>query len=149
MDRLTELAAQLDSLHAADFDDMNPTADGPERLQAVCDELAERDDPERWAPLLFSLLERLDSVDLGSPGPAVHTLEGRAWPGYRNLLAESVRRKPTPLTLWMVNRVLNASPPDAADWLALLAHAAEAPGVSAEAAAEARQFLGYQRRALQ
>jgi hypothetical protein len=61
------------------------------------------------------------------------------------MLAESVRRKPTPLTVWMVNRVLNANPQDADFWIDLLAGIERAPGVSAEAAAEARQFLTYQR----
>jgi hypothetical protein len=145
LDRLTEIAAQLDDLGPADFDDMNPSADGPERLQAVSDELAQRDDPQNWAPLLFALLERLDTVDLGSPGPVVHTLERWAGPEYRAMLAESVRRKPTPLTVWMVNRVLNANPQDADFWIDLLAGIERAPGVSAEAAAEARQFLTYQR----
>jgi hypothetical protein len=48
-----------------------------------------------------------------------YTLE--SWPGrYEALLAESVRRKPSPLTVWMVNRILNARSPDADAWLTLL-----------------------------
>jgi hypothetical protein len=144
-DRLTEIAAQLDALDAADFDDMNAEADGPERLYAITDELAGRPDPQAWAPLLFRLLERLDTADLGSPGPVVHLLERSAGPALHPLLAESVRRKPTPLTVWMVNRVLNAGPADAGAWLELLAGVEQAPGASPEAAAEARQFLAYQR----
>jgi hypothetical protein len=144
-DRLTEIAAQLDALDAADFDDMNADADGVERLYPITDELAERTDPQAWAPLLFRLLERLDTADLGSPGPVVHLLERSAGPVYHPLLAESVRRKPTPLTVWMVNRVLNARPADAGSWLDLLAGVERTPGVSPEAAAEARQFLAYQR----
>ncbi|MFG3604731.1 hypothetical protein [Micromonospora chersina] len=90
---------------------MNVDADGPDRLQAICAELVERHDPERWTPLLYSLIERLDDADMGSPGPIVHSLE--TWSGYRPLLAESLRRKPTPLTLWMANRLLNTGPSDA------------------------------------
>lgn len=144
-DRLTEIAAQLDALTAADFDDMNADADGLERLYAITDELAGHPDPPAWAPLLLRLLERLDTADLGSPGPVVHLLEGSAGPAYHPLLAESVRRKPTPLTVWMVNRVLNAGPADAGTWLELLAGVERTPEVSQEAAAEARQFLAYQR----
>jgi hypothetical protein len=145
-DRLTEIAAQLDALTAADFDDMNVDADGMDRLYAITDELSGRTDPQAWAPLLFRLLERLDTVDLGSPGPVVHTLERVPAPVLHPLLAESVRRKPAPLTVWMVNRVLNTGPPDASDWLALLAGVERAPAASPEALADARQFLAYQQR---
>lgn len=144
-DRLTEIAVQLDALDAADFDDLNAGADGMRRLYAITDELAGRTDPEAWAPPLFHLLERLDTADLGSPGPVVHLLERSAGPGYHGLLADSVRRKPTPLTVWMVNRVLNAGPADPGTWLELLAGVERVPGASPETAAEARQFLAYQR----
>jgi hypothetical protein len=144
-ERLTEIAVQLEALDAVDFDDMNAGADGMERLYAITDELAARTNPPAWVPLLFQLLERLDTADLGSPGPVVHLLERSAGPVYHRLLGESVRRKPVPLTVWMVNRVLNAGPADAAAWLDLLAGVERTPGVSPEAAAEARQFLAYQR----
>ena len=61
-------------------------------------------------------MERLDGVELGTPGPLVHTLETLRG-GYEMLLAESVRRKPTLLSVWMVNRILNVNPPDAESWL--------------------------------
>jgi hypothetical protein len=136
---LTEIAAELQTLTLLDFDPMNLDANGDDRLHAVCTELVERDDPERWAPLLYSLIERLDEADLGSPGPLVHTLE--AWSGYRPLLAESLRRKPTPLTVWMANRVLNSGPPDVPEWLEFLRRAADHPAASAQAQADARDFL--------
>jgi hypothetical protein len=141
---LTEIAAELEALTLFDFDPMNIDANGDDRLRAVCTELAERDDPQRWAPLLYSLIERLDEADLGSPGPLVHTLE--AWSGYRPLLAESLRRRPSPLTVWMANRVLNSDSPDALEWLELLRRAAEHPTASAQAQADASNFLEYQAR---
>ncbi len=139
---LAEIAAELDSLTVSDFDLMNVDADGDDRLHAVCTELAERDDPQRWAPLLYALMERLDEADLGSPGPLVHTLE--ACGGYRPLLAESLRRKPSPLTVWMANRVLNTDPPDTPQWLDLLHRATEHPAASAQTRADARSVLEYQ-----
>jgi hypothetical protein len=139
---LTEIAADLEALTLLDFDSMNVNADGDDRLQEICAELVERDDPERWAPLLYSLMERLDKADLGSPGPIVHTLE--AWSGYSPLLAESLRRRPTPLTVWMANRLLNSDPPDAPEWLELLRMVADHPAASAEARADARDFLEHQ-----
>lgn len=139
---LTEIATELEALTPPDFDPMNANADGHDRLQAICTELVERDDPERWAPLIYSLMERLDDADLGSPGPIVHTLE--AWDAYPPLLAESLRRKPTPLTVWMTNRLLNTDPFNSREWLELLRLAAHHSAASAETRADARDFLEYQ-----
>jgi hypothetical protein len=139
---LAEIAADLDSFALLDFDPGNVEANGDDRLQAICTELRERDDAEQWAPLLYSLVERLDEADLGSPGPIVHTLE--AWDGYRPLLAESLHGKPTQLTVWMANRVLNSDPPDAPAWLDRLREAANHPAASTDARTDARGFLDYQ-----
>lgn len=139
---LNDVAAALRALTPADFDLDNVEANGDERLAALCAELAERDDPQQWAPLLYSLMERLDDADLGSPGPIVHTLE--ACSGYQPALAESLRRKPTPLTVWMANRVLNLDAPDAAAWRELLHQAAKHPAASPQARSDARHFLEYQ-----
>lgn len=139
---LAEIAVELDGLTLLDFDPMNDQADGDDRLYALCEELAQRDDPHRWAPLLYALMERLDTADLGSPGPIVHALE--AWNGYRPLLADSLRRKPTPSTVWMANRVLNINPSDAPEWLELLRSAADHPAASAHTRLEAHHFAEHQ-----
>ncbi|GAA3250201.1 hypothetical protein ACFO1B_39950 [Dactylosporangium siamense] len=144
MEPIEGLRAELDRLQPADFDDMHENADGVERLAAVCDELPGSADAQLWMPLLFALFERLNDVDLGSPGPAVHTLEATG-SGYLPLLADSVRRKPTPLTVWMVNRVLNQHPSDRAAWMELLESVQGAPTASDEAVNDARRFLAYQR----
>src|SRR6266545_4242776 len=114
---LAEITAELEALTLFDFDPMNVDANGDDRLHAICAELAERDDPQRWAPLLYSLME---------------------------LLAESLPRKPSPLTVWMANRVLDSDPPDTPEWLELLRRSADHPAASAQAQADARGFLEYQ-----
>ncbi|MEW2144426.1 hypothetical protein AB0869_16610 [Micromonospora vinacea] len=139
---LTEVAAELQALDVVDFDVMRLDANGSEQLDAICTELAGRDDPQQWAPLLYAFMEHLDTADLGSPGPLVHTLE--AWRGYRPLLVESMRRKPTPLTVWMANRVLNGNPSDAPQWRQLLREATSHPLASPHVQADARGFLEYQ-----
>jgi hypothetical protein len=53
-------------------------------------------------------MERLTDADLGSPGPLVHTLE-RMHGHYERELIESIKRKPSSLAVWMVNRILNAT----------------------------------------
>jgi len=67
-------------------------------------------DRERVARAMFSLLERFPYAEFGSPGPLVHELE--AIPSYLPLLRDSVRRQPTPLTVWMINRLLNTKLPN-------------------------------------
>jgi hypothetical protein len=60
------------------------------------------------------------------------------------MLAESVSRKPVALTVWMVNRILNAEPPDAELWLVRLRGVADNPSASAETKALAAGFIEYQ-----
>ncbi len=65
----------------------------------------------------------------------------------KRYLAESVRRKPTPLSVWMVNRILNAEPADAAASMALLRSVAENPAASESTKRRAAHFVEYQARA--
>jgi hypothetical protein len=138
-----EIAADFDALTAHDFNYANTHAKGWERLDELCDEVRAVNNPAVCAPVLFRTMERLDGVELGTPGPLVHTLE--SWRGgYEAMLVESVRRKPVPLTVWMVNRILNAHPPDAESWLGLLQSVADNPSASAESKARAAHFIEYQ-----
>ena len=122
----------------------NATADGPEPLRALCDELAAIDDVDLCAPVLLRTMERLDGLELGTPGPLVHTLE--RWPGgYERHLAVAVRRRPSMLALLSVNRILNADPPAAEGWLGLLTEAAGREDVFPQTKEEARSLLDYQR----
>ncbi len=143
MRTLKEIAGDLDSLSAQDFDWNNPAASGTERLQRLCDELLVFNDVSKCAPLMFAVMERLDTSDLGSPGPLVHTME--KWRGgYETFLAESLRRKPSPLTVWMINRILNGKPRDADSWLALLQSVQGHPNASEKAKQYATNFLDWQ-----
>ena len=144
LDRLDEIRDELSILGPADFDDMNVDADGEQRLRMLTDELGSRPDSAQWVPLLLAFVERLDGVDLGSPGPIVHALEALG-ESYRPYLADSLRRKATPLTVWMANRILNQDPQDAGHWLALLRQAEQSGSSSPETVHEAREFLAYQR----
>jgi hypothetical protein len=47
------------------------------------------------------IFERYHSADLGSPGPIVHALERSPIDDHVALLAESLRRQPTLMTVWM------------------------------------------------
>lgn len=109
----SELRAALDYLSENDFDPWNQMARGKEMLRAICREVATLPTAEA-APMVLGFIERFSRptkfdarYDLGTPGPLVRTLE--SLPGYESFLVESVRRAPAPLTIWMVNRILNES----------------------------------------
>ncbi|CAN5486277.1 hypothetical protein BH11PLA2_BH11PLA2_34270 [soil metagenome] len=144
MSRSTQVIAEdFNALTVADFDYTNPNARGLERLNVLCDEISAINDVSASVPLLLSTIERLEYADLGTPGALVHTLE--QWPGfYENALAESLNRKPTPLTVWMVNRILNVEPPDKEMWLSLLQALVNNPATSEEARIATEFFLKHQ-----
>lgn len=100
---------------------------------------------ERAVRPMFELVERFPLADLGSPGPLVHELE--AIEGYRSFLCESLHRRPTALTVWMVNRILNSSltASDRALWLSELQAVLNAPEAPVSARQEAEHFLELQK----
>lgn len=63
---------------------------------------------EAVTPLL-QLMERHPLDDFGMPGAIVHFVERFYKNGYEELLIESVKRRPTMHTVWMLNRVMNGS----------------------------------------
>jgi hypothetical protein len=54
---------------------------------------------------ILRFMEAHPDMDYGAPGPLVHFME--ALSGYEGKLIESVERRPTPHTVWMLNRVIN------------------------------------------
>ena len=108
-----EIQHALDYLTEDDFDPWNRNARGRERLKELCRHLGSM--PTRVAaPMILGFIERFTTptkfdarYDLGTPGPLVRTLEGLA--GYESFLVESLKRRPAPLTIWMVNRILHES----------------------------------------
>ena len=142
---VSAIAADLGRLRAADFEEGVPGADGMDLLRELCDELLASGSVTHAAPLLFEFSERLDGAYLGSPGPIVHTLE--KMPGYEPYLRESLRRKPTSLSLWMANRIANAHRPDRAEWVGVLEAIASDPGVRPDVREDAASFVRHQRAA--
>lgn len=76
-----------------------------------CAELA-----ESWTAANFGIesvepilrfMEQQPNLDYGSPGPLVHYVEQFYRQGYDDLLRESVERRPTAHTIWMLNRLIN------------------------------------------
>jgi hypothetical protein len=136
---------RLRDLQASDFDEWDPQAQGPENLTAICDTILEEGLVLDCASVMFEVMERLDTVELGSPGPLVHVLES-ATPAHEPHLEDSIRRKPSPLSVWMVNRILNTKRSDRARWLELLRLAATHPLAAETTRADALAFVEYQSR---
>jgi hypothetical protein len=64
------------------------------------------DDDRRELVMAF---ERNPNADLGSPGPIVHTLEASPIDEHITLLAESLQRQATVMTVWMAERCFRSN----------------------------------------
>ena len=96
------------------------------------------------APIL-QLFENYPDIDYGMPGPLVHFLESFYKNGYENKLIESIKRKPTLHTLWMLNRIINSvNEEEKLNYISILKSVAESPKVDASVQAEARHYLDLQ-----
>ena len=91
------------------LNDDDPQNDNESFLRELMTELKTNDDAHCAIEPMFKLIEKYPLVDFGSPGPLVHTLE--SFPGqYESCLFESLNRRPTPITVWMFNRIINGEP---------------------------------------
>jgi hypothetical protein len=92
---------------------------------------------------IFRFLEAYPDLDHGAPGPLVHFAERFYGQGYEAALLRSFDRKPTSLTAWMVNRVLNGTAEEAVrdTLLAALEKAFAAPSTETEARIEIGHYL--------
>ena len=134
---MASIGQDLESLSASDFD----TPKGLIALERICARLESEPSPQIHFSHVFSFMERMSEVELGVPGPLVHALE--ALGGYEASLFESVARKPTAYTIWMLNRILNSLRAEADRRLYLTAIEASLvhPAASASAREAAALFL--------
>lgn len=108
--RATELLLEdiLERLENVDFEADFYMQD----LYQITDDLKKLEQPEAAVEAVFRFIENHPDDDLGSPGPLVHFVEQVPSPGYEEKLVASLRRRPTPHSVWMLNRVLNGLQPD-------------------------------------
>ena len=140
-----QLLAELAALKPSDFDDEFA---GLDRLRGLTDELMAQPQPERAIPALFAVMERMPATEMGTPGPLVHTLEQMRG-HYEHELAQSVKRQPANLSVWMVNRILNGTRDSRQRqiYLDLLRISAEHPTAPDSVRHEAEHFIQHQNRA--
>lgn len=75
----------------------------------LVDELSKLQDGFEAVDIILRFMEERPDFDFGSPGPLVHYLETFYRRGYEERLCDSVRRRPTAHTVWMLNRVINGA----------------------------------------
>lgn len=133
-----QIVSVLRSFESKDFDRCIPA-----QLYELIDDLMKLPNPNQVIPELFALMERLPDADLGSPGPIVHALERM---NYVPELEASILRRPTLLTIWMVNRILNGqlSAERRTHFLDLLASVENHPSADETTRSEARDFIRLQ-----
>jgi hypothetical protein len=126
-----------------------PTGNEPVDLQTLDDLLDQLGDLQRDPDVrreLISIFERCPGADLGSPGPIVHSLEKAPIDDHVQLLADSLRRRATIMTIWMAERCFRSKLSDRNRSMLLeaLADAGKraSPGEVAEAIADAIREYG-------
>ena len=117
-----------------------------ELTEQVLEKIIEEDDSIEYVSVILNQMEKNLDIDYGMPGPVVHFAERYYLRGYEKMLYESLKRKPTQHTLWMLNRILNS--PQLVDkdtYLTLLNDIASDDSIDAAVSAEARSFFEYQK----
>jgi hypothetical protein len=95
---------------------------------------------------ILRFMEDHPTVNFGLPGPLVHFVERFYGKGYEQKLIESMKRKPTMHTAWMLNRLVNGAKTGQAriSLLSVMVDAARSPSLDHETAAKLRHFLEKQ-----
>jgi hypothetical protein len=119
-------------------------ADNVHRLNEALEGFDKAPGADAVTSALFALLERFPEADFGTPGPLAHVLEAQA--AYASQLADSLARRPTELTAWLANRLLNLPLPreDRTAWLQRMTVVASHPLASGSVRESAIRFLDFQ-----
>ena len=93
-------------------------------------------------PAIFLFMEKNADKELGSPGPLVHFIEQES--DYHQDLEASLVRNPTPLTVWMANRILNSlTSSEKQPWLKILSLVISNDKTNESVRNEAKTYLDY------
>jgi hypothetical protein len=111
-------------------------------MQSIADELETLGVGVESVTTTLKFMERNPDLDFGLPGPLVHFAERFHRRGYEQALLESVRRCPTPHTVWMLHRVINgATPIERHELVEVLRAVVRDPRATKEAKSAAARFL--------
>lgn len=114
-------------------------------LDTILEDLFENEDASLVIPSLFELLENYPDADFGAPGTIVHTLEGFEGQ-YEEQLFLSLSRRPSPLSVLMLNRIINSlsDTKKKKDYIELLHQLSISESINQNAKEEAKSFYNYQ-----
>jgi hypothetical protein len=129
----------------AAINNMDPTGDNWQKeLFDICQQARTLGVTEEIAAALFQLVERCPDTYFGNPGPIVHALESFA--DFETGLEASVKRRPVPSTIVMINRALNLQMTESKrkKWLNLLEESTYHPAANQTVRTEAQGILQYQ-----
>lgn len=96
-----EIIDRLDGITASD--------DFAARSSKLADEWSQAEDGFTAVEPILRFMELHPTLDFGMPGPLVHFVERYYGRGYEHKLLDSLGRKPTSHTVWMLNRVINGT----------------------------------------
>ena len=83
-----------------------------EFAEGKTEELSSLENANEAIEPIIKLIANNPDTDFGMPGPLVHFVEKYYRHGYEEILISSLRKNPTSHTLWMLNRIINASQGD-------------------------------------
>lgn len=98
-----DIIEELNQMTIIDSEDYEPL----ERIDELTDFLKQNEDGHLGCDTMINLLERHPQVEFGTPGQPIHLLESYSG-HYEELLMASLDRQPTVMTIWMLNRIINA-----------------------------------------
>lgn len=104
--------------------------------------LEARADKEAFIEPIFALLEKYPLADWGIPGALAHFIESFDTETEERFLLDSLERQPTMLTVFMLNRLINAE--NKPEYLAAMRRIADDAAAAPEISASARDFIGFQ-----
>jgi hypothetical protein len=98
-----DIIEELNQMTIIDSEDYEPL----ERIDELTDFLEQNEDGHLACDAMINLLERHPHIEFGTPGQPIHLLESYSG-HYEELLMASLDRQPTFMTIWMLNRIINA-----------------------------------------
>lgn len=102
-----EIIEKFRNLKIEDSDDY----ENLEMINELTDMLRQNPDGHLACEEMINLLERHPEVEFGTPGEPIHTLEFFKG-NYESFLFASLNRRPTQMTIWMYNRMINVQTGD-------------------------------------
>jgi len=136
----------MNSSHAivAALNSLKPGSDWEQRQNEIADLIEASEESQEIVQNVLQLFERYPEADFGSPGPLAHSIERFYGRGYEDQLLASLGRTPTPLTLWLANRIINAGDHNRRRFLTILGSIGDRTDLLPLTAEEARRFLRLQ-----